>query len=70
MYSIFKDYSEVLELISVDEAFSDVPNEARNQGRATLIAKEICERVLLWFGITALAGVASVRYLAKNCKRL
>lgn len=63
--SLFSDYSDVVEPLSLDEAFLDVSESESCKGSATLIAKEIRRRVEKEIGITVSAGVASNKFLAK-----
>ena len=62
---IFFDYSELVEPLSLDEAFIDVSHSDCCRGSATLIAKEIKDRVRETVGITVSAGVAPNKFLAK-----
>lgn len=62
---IFADYSEKIEPLSLDEAFLDVSDCTLHGGVATKIAKEICQRIEQEVGITASAGVAPNKFLAK-----
>ena len=62
---IFARYTEVIEPLSLDEAFLDVTDVECCQGSATLIAKEICHQIEKEIGITASAGVAPNKFLAK-----
>jgi len=62
---IFLEYSEIIEPLSLDEAFLDVSDSGRCQGSATLIAEEIRRRVRAELGITISAGVAPNKFLAK-----
>ena len=63
--AIFSDYSELIEPLSLDEAFIDVSNSKACHGSATLIAEEILQRVKDAVGITVSAGVAPNKFLAK-----
>ncbi len=65
MREIFLDYSELVEPLSLDEAFIDVTDAGMCQGSATLIAGEIRQRVRSSLGITVSAGVAPSKFLAK-----
>jgi DNA polymerase-4 len=58
---IFSDYSDVIEPLSLDEAFLDVSGV----DNATEIAREICQRVSREVGISISAGVAPNKFLAK-----
>lgn len=62
---IFRDYSDEIEPLSLDEAYLDVTDSAHCQGSATLIAREIRQRVESSLGITISAGVAPNKFLAK-----
>ncbi len=62
---IFRDYTNLIEPLSLDEAFLDVTGVPHCQGSATLIAEEIRNRVREEVGITISAGVAPNKFLAK-----
>lgn len=62
---IFFDYTDLVEPLSLDEAFLDVSDASQCQGSATLIAEEIRRRVREEVGITVSAGVAPNKFLAK-----
>ncbi|NNF17422.1 MAG: DNA polymerase IV [Gammaproteobacteria bacterium] len=63
--AIFREYTELVEPLSLDEAFLDVSACEVLQGSATLIASEIRTRVRETVGITISAGIAPVKFLAK-----
>ncbi|MDO6592647.1 DNA polymerase IV [Neptuniibacter sp. 1_MG-2023] len=63
--SIFLEYSDIIEPLSLDEAFIDVTGLNHCQGSATLIADQIRNRVRDEVGITISAGVAPNKFLAK-----
>lgn len=65
LMSILAEYSETCEPLSLDEAFLDVSTSAARGGSATLIAKEIKQRVHSELGVTVSAGVAPVKFLSK-----
>ena len=65
MHRIFADYTELVEPLSLDEAFLDVTGCPRCRGSATLIAKEIRRRIAKEIGITVSAGIASNKFIAK-----
>ncbi|MAL99773.1 MAG: DNA polymerase IV [Alteromonadaceae bacterium] len=65
MREIFADYTEVIEPLSLDEAFLDVSESDACQGSATLMARQIRQRVRQELGITVSAGVAPNKFLAK-----
>lgn len=62
---IFYDYTDLVEPLSLDEAFLDVSDCQQQQGSATLIAQEIRDRVRAEAGITISAGIAPNKFLAK-----
>ncbi|MFZ6798846.1 DNA polymerase IV [Undibacterium sp. Di24W] len=62
---IYRDYTELVEPLSLDEAFLDVSAATQHQGSATRIAQEIRARIASEVGITASAGVAPNKFLAK-----
>jgi DNA polymerase-4 len=63
--NIFHDYTELVEPLSLDEAYLDVSSCPVAQGSATLIAQEIRQRVKREVGITVSAGIAPNKFLAK-----
>lgn len=62
---IFERYTPLIEPLSLDEAYLDVTNCKLHQGSATLIAQDICETIHKELKLTASAGVAPVKFLAK-----
>ncbi|MDP5147867.1 DNA polymerase IV [Shewanella sp. ULN5] len=62
---IFNRYSDVIEPLSLDEAFLDVSDCQLHHGSATLIAKAIRADIESETGLTASAGVAPIKFLAK-----
>jgi DNA polymerase-4 len=65
MHEIFDDYTDLIEPLSLDEAFLDVSNCPRCRGSATLIAREIRQRIAQTIGITVSAGIAPNKFIAK-----
>ncbi|WP_407667903.1 DNA polymerase IV [Paraburkholderia acidipaludis] len=63
--AIYRDYTPDVEPLSLDEAYLDVTHATRCKGSATLIAKEIRERVHATVGVTVSAGVAPNKFVAK-----
>lgn len=63
--AIFREYTDLIEPLSLDEAFLDVTGSEHCQGSATLIAEAIRQRVRNEVGITISAGVAPNKFLAK-----
>ena len=65
MRAIFSDYTDLIEPLSLDEAFLDVSDCRLCKGSATLIAQEIRQRISDTVGITVSAGIAPNKFLAK-----
>lgn len=65
IHSIFREFTDLVEPLSLDEAYLDVTNSVYCQGSATLIAKEIKEKIWDTVKLTASAGVSSNKLLAK-----
>ena len=62
---IFSRYTDLIEPLSLDEAFLDVTDSEHYGGSATLIAEQIRSQVAKEVGITISAGVAPNKFLAK-----
>lgn len=62
---IFRRYTHRIEPISLDEAFLDVTMNMLHDGSATLLAREIREVIFKERGLTASAGIAPNKFLAK-----
>jgi DNA polymerase-4 len=62
---IFRRYTDKVEFLSLDEAALDVTGQTCFNGSATLIAAHIRATVRQELGLTASAGVAPLKYLAK-----
>lgn len=65
IHEIFKHYTEIIEPLSLDEAYLDVSQSSAYQGSATLIAEAIRQEVKDKVKITISAGVAPNKFLAK-----
>ena len=65
VFEIFKDYTDIIEPLSIDEAFLDVTTDKMNIGSATLIAREIRKEIKKRTGLTASAGISVNKFLAK-----
>ncbi|HET8711073.1 MAG TPA: DNA polymerase IV, partial [Spongiibacteraceae bacterium] len=63
--AIYRDYTDLVEPLSLDEAFLDVTQATQCNGSATLIAREIRSRIQQEVGITASAGIAPNKFIAK-----
>lgn len=62
---IFHDYTDLVEPLSLDEAYLDVTENKKGNPSASLIAKEIRERILKEVGLTASAGISINKFVAK-----
>jgi DNA polymerase-4 len=62
---IFIDYTDLVETMSLDEAYLDVTRNKKNEPSATRLAREIKERIFAATGLTASAGVAANMFVAK-----
>lgn len=62
---IFLDYTDLVEPLSLDEAYLDVTENNRNIPLATEVAEEIRRRVREETGLTVSAGVSYCKFLAK-----
>ena len=58
-------YTDVIEPLSLDEAFLDVSDSSLFGGSATRIAQDIRRAILEETGLTASAGVAPIKFVAK-----
>lgn len=62
---IFSRYTDVIEPLSLDEAFLDVSDSTHFQGSATRIAEQIRADIYNELTLTASAGVAPNKFIAK-----
>lgn len=62
---IFFDYTDLVEPLSLDEAYLDVTVNHKGMPSATIIAREIKRRIKESTGLTASAGVSVNKFLAK-----
>jgi DNA polymerase-4 len=65
IHEIFREYTDLIEPLSIDEAFLDVTEDKKSIGSATLIAKKIRNEIKSRTGLTASAGVSVNKFLAK-----
>ncbi|GAB5474627.1 MAG: DNA polymerase IV [Maribacter sp.] len=63
--SIFFEYTDLVEPLSLDEAYLDVTVNKKGNPSATLIAKEIRQRILEEVGLAASAGISINKFIAK-----
>ncbi|MEM1406868.1 MAG: DNA polymerase IV [Bacteroidota bacterium] len=64
--SIFYTYTDLVEPLSLDEAYLDVTTNKKGLPSATLIAKEIKQRIKEITHLTASAGISINKFLAKT----
>ena len=62
---IFQRYTDLIEPLSLDEAYLDVTDSTQFNGSATLIAEQIRADIYAELNLTASAGVAPNKFLAK-----
>lgn len=65
IHRIFLSYTDLVEPLALDEAYLDVTDPKRGPPSATLVAKAIKEQISAETSLTASAGVAAGRFLAK-----
>ncbi len=61
---IFKQYSDLVEPLSLDEAFLDITSNKKEQKSATILAHQICNQIYRETGLTASAGVSCNKFVA------
>jgi DNA polymerase-4 len=62
---IFYEYTDLVEPLSLDEAYLDVTVNKKGESLATKLAKEIKQQIVQCTGLTASAGVSFNKFLAK-----
>jgi DNA polymerase-4 len=65
IHAIFREFTDIIEPLSLDEAFLDVSNSPLFEGSATLLAQEIKRRIAHELHLIASAGVSYCKFLAK-----
>ncbi|UMB53111.1 DNA polymerase IV [Lutibacter sp. A64] len=63
--NIFYDYTDLVEPLSLDEAYLDVTENKKGNPSASLIAKEIRNRIFNELHLNASAGISSSKFIAK-----
>ena len=63
--AIFYEFTDLVEPLSLDEAYLDVTQNKKGNPSATLIAKEIRQRIKEVTGLNASAGVSINKFVAK-----
>lgn len=62
---IFQRYTDIIEPLSLDEAFLDVTNDKQNIGSALEIAQQIKNAIKEELNLTASAGISTNKFVAK-----
>ncbi len=62
---VFYEYTDLVEPLSLDEAYLDVTNNKKGNPSATLIAQEIREKIKERTGLNASAGISNNKFVAK-----
>jgi DNA polymerase-4 len=62
---IFYDYTDLVEPLSLDEAYLDVTENKKGNPSASLIAEDIRTRIYNEVGLTASAGISINKFIAK-----
>jgi len=65
IHKIFKQYTDIIEPLSLDEAYLDVTDVDRCEHSASLMAKEIRSKIFKGLQLTASAGISYNKFLAK-----
>ncbi|MNX30003.1 DNA polymerase IV [compost metagenome] len=65
IHKIFREYTDLVEPLSLDEAYLDVTNNKKGIPSATLLAQEIRARIFNEVGLTASAGISINKFVAK-----
>ncbi len=63
--AIFYDYTDLVEPLSLDEAYLDVTQNKKGHPSATILAAEIRKRIFEEVGLTASAGISINKFIAK-----
>jgi DNA polymerase-4 len=65
IHKIFRDYTDLVEPLSLDEAYLDVTQNKKGNPSASLLAEEIRLRIFNEVGLTASAGISVNKFVAK-----
>ncbi|VAW54072.1 DNA polymerase IV [hydrothermal vent metagenome] len=65
IHKVFHEYTSSIEPLSLDEAYLDVTHSNLYEGSASLMAKEIREKIFERIHLTASAGISYNKFLAK-----
>jgi DNA polymerase-4 len=65
IHKIFHEYTDLVEPLSLDEAYLDVTKNKKGNPSASLLAQEIRARIFNEIGLTASAGISVNKFVAK-----
>jgi len=65
IHTIFKEYTDLVEPLSLDEAYLDVTQNKKGNPSASQLAEEIRLRIFTEVGLTASAGISINKFVAK-----
>ena len=65
IHKIFREYTDLIEPLSLDEAYLDVTQNKKGNPSASLLAQEIRQRIFQEVGLTASAGISINKFVAK-----
>lgn len=65
IHTIFKEYTDLVEPLSLDEAYLDVTHNKKGNPSASQLAEEIRLRIFNEVGLTASAGISINKFVAK-----
>ncbi|WPR72058.1 DNA polymerase IV [Flavobacterium sp. NG2] len=65
IHAIFKEYTDMIEPLSLDEAYLDVTQNKKGNPSASMLAEEIRTRIFNEVGLTASAGISVNKFVAK-----
>lgn len=65
IHNIFHEFTDLVEPLSLDEAYLDVTQNKKNNPSASLLAQEIRQRIFEEVGLTASAGISVNKFVAK-----
>jgi DNA polymerase-4 len=65
IHKIFREYTDLVEPLSLDEAYLDVTQNKKGNPSAGLLAQEIRLRIFKEVGLTASAGISVNKFVAK-----
>lgn len=68
--NICSGYTDIIEPLSLDEAFLDVTENKKDMASATIIAMELRKKIFAETGLTVSAGVSYNKFLAKTASEI